>query len=170
MAYNYDALYAKEKDALGAPFPEFTSFFENLSSDHLKVLDIGCGQGRDAVFIARAGHAVTAVDLSATGIADIAATATAEDLPIHAIEADIVTYDPSDTFDIIVIDRTLHMLSDSDQSKVLIRLLDHVAPQGWLLIADEKNNMPRFRSIFSAHATNWTITKDAQGFLFAQRD
>ena len=34
----------------------------------LKVLDIGCGEGKDAVFFARNGYDVTAFDLSKEGI------------------------------------------------------------------------------------------------------
>lgn len=34
----------------------------------LKVLDIGCGEGKDAVFLARNGYVVTAFDLSEAGI------------------------------------------------------------------------------------------------------
>ena len=34
----------------------------------LKVLDIGCGEGKDAVFLARNGYSVTAFDLSEAGI------------------------------------------------------------------------------------------------------
>ena len=34
----------------------------------LKVLDLGCGEGKDAVFLARNGYIVTAFDLSETGI------------------------------------------------------------------------------------------------------
>jgi tellurite methyltransferase len=33
-----------------------------------RVLDLGCGEGRDAVYFARQGFAVTAVDLSAVGV------------------------------------------------------------------------------------------------------
>lgn len=32
-----------------------------------RVLDIGCGEGKDAVFFARCGYAVTAFDISETG-------------------------------------------------------------------------------------------------------
>ena len=34
----------------------------------LKVLDLGCGEEKDAVFLARNGYIVTAFDLSETGI------------------------------------------------------------------------------------------------------
>jgi 2-polyprenyl-3-methyl-5-hydroxy-6-metoxy-1,4-benzoquinol methylase len=170
MNYDYDSLYADQKDALGAPTPECVAFFETLPNASLRVLDVGCGQGRDALFIARAGHSVVAVDLSPAGIADVIAVATSETLPIRGDVADITTYQPDGDFDIILIDRTLHMLPDADQTAVLTRLLSHVSANGWLLIADEKSNMPRFRAALQADTAAWTTTKDGKGFLFAQRD
>lgn len=35
---------------------------------HLKLLDIGCGEGKDAVFFARNGYDVTAFDISDAGV------------------------------------------------------------------------------------------------------
>ncbi|MFC0560655.1 class I SAM-dependent methyltransferase [Halalkalibacter alkalisediminis] len=35
---------------------------------HVKLLDIGCGEGKDAVFFARNGYDVTAFDISNAGI------------------------------------------------------------------------------------------------------
>jgi len=168
MAYDYDALYADEKNALGAPFPEVVAFFETLEGGPVRVLDIGCGQGRDALFIARAGHCVVAVDLSPAGVADVAAAAMAEDLPITGVVADILTYKAEGRFEVLLIDRTLHMLEGDDQSRVLAGLLRHVVAGGWLLLADEKSNMPRFRDVLAGSDANWTITRDGKGFLFAQ--
>lgn len=48
MVYNYDALYATEPNALGAPTPAFVQFFETFANPVARVLDVGCGQGRDA--------------------------------------------------------------------------------------------------------------------------
>jgi len=53
----------------GQPFPEFVQFFVDFDQVNASVLDLGCGQGRDALFIARMGHDVLGVDLSPTGIA-----------------------------------------------------------------------------------------------------
>ena len=55
MSYDYDALYARTPDALGAPTRAFVDFFDGYDRPNVRVLDIGCGQGRDALFIARLG-------------------------------------------------------------------------------------------------------------------
>ena len=169
MAYNYDALYGSTPNALGAPTPVFVDFFAGLDGPALRVLDIGCGQGRDALFIARLGHEVVGVDLSPNGIRDLSAAAHRENLPIEAIAADITNFIPEGAFDVLLIDRTLHMLSVTDRLDTLTRLIGHVAPGGWVLIADERSNLAGFKPVFEAHRAGWRIALKAKGNLFLQR-
>ncbi len=168
MAYDYDALYATQANALGKPSPAFVSFFATYNSVRARVLDIGCGQGRDAIFIAQAGHRVVGVDISKHGIAGMLQQAKAQKLDISGIVSDVITYEPEGQFDVILIDRTLHMLPDNAQSKVLAKLITHLQPQGWMLIADETSNLPRFREVFSKSGRKWSTHKDGKGLLFAQ--
>jgi len=135
----------------------------------LRVLDVGCGQGRDAVFIARKGHRVVGVDISANGIRDLNDVAKAEGLPIEGIVADLVDFWPQGSFDVILIDRTLHMLDTPSRAAVLGRLLDHVDESGWLLIADEEKNIPDFDAAFAAHKAAWTVVLRQRGYVFMRR-
>lgn len=169
MGYDYDKLYADTRNALGAPTSDFVTFFENYGKGGASVLDIGCGQGRDALFIARAGHHVTGVDLSAHGVRDMLDAALAEELSITGIVADITAFQPTGDFDIVLCDRTLHMLTPEDRWSVLARLLDCVVADGWVLIADEPSNIDSFLAVIGAHAQNWTIVRQTRGFLFIQR-
>ena len=170
MAYDYDKLYGAERDALGPPTDVLVAFFDRHIGSTGRVLDVGCGQGRDALFIARKGHAVVGVDLSPNGIRDLVAAARAEGLAIAGVVADITGFVPEGDFDIILIDRTLHMLERAARLAVLARLLDHVAAGGWVLIADEPANMAGFRRVIAAHARAWTTRFEQRGYLFVQRD
>lgn len=49
-------------------------------------LDLGCGSGRDAVFLAKAGWAVVAVDSDARALVRLALLAAAEGLPVQALD------------------------------------------------------------------------------------
>ena len=169
MAYDYDKLYGETRDALGQPTPIFVEFFEHLDQQDAHVLDVGCGQGRDAIFIARKGHRVVGVDISTNGIQDLENTAKKENLPIEGVVADIVTYVPTGVFDVILIDRTLHMLGRPTRIAVLKTLLDHVAANGWLLIADEASNIGDFEAACAAHMANWTTIHCQRGYLFLRR-
>ena len=94
MANDYDQLYGETRDALGAPTRVIVDFFERLDSMPARVLDVGCGQGRDALFIARLGHSVVGVDISPNGIQCLTAAAANENLKIEGVIADMVTYTP----------------------------------------------------------------------------
>ncbi len=173
MAYNYDELYRTTENALGEPTQVFVDFFQDHSKirdgRRVRVLDIGCGQGRDALFIARLGHQVTGVDLSANGIRDLTKAAHVENLPVVGIVADINNYTPEGLFDVVLIDRTLHMLDEAPRLDVLARLIEHLAPEGWVLIADERANMAGFKSILQAAGAKWQVALDKGGSYFAKR-
>lgn len=169
MAYDYDKLYGETRDALGHPTSIFVDFFDRFDQQNVRVLDVGCGQGRDALFIARKGHRVVGLDISVNGIRDLKDAAAQEDLPIEGIVADIVTYKPHGIFDVILIDRTLHMLALPERLAVLETFLDHVSESGWLLIADEASNIKDFEAVIAAHGLKWNTNLSQRGYLFVRR-
>lgn len=168
MGTDYDRLFGETPDALGAPTREIVAFFEARGAG-LRVLDVGCGQGRDALLLARRGHRVVGVDLSPNGIRDMVAAAEAEGLAVDGIVADITTFGPEGVFDVVLIDRTLHMLAREDRLAVLARLLDHVRGGGWVCIADEPSNMADFGAVLTHHRAAWVPEVAKRGFLFARR-
>lgn len=67
------------------------------------VLDVACGAGRNALFLARLGFTVIAVDVSWEGLRRLAARARAGRLPVHLVHADLERFVlPSETFDVII--------------------------------------------------------------------
>ncbi len=169
MATDYDKVYKQNRHALGEPAKEFVSFFETYQKAHAWVLDVGCGQGRDALFIARLGHRVTGIDQSPSGIRDMLKDAADECLGIEADIADIRDYLPPRAYDIVVIDRTLHMLKPDERLSVLQKLLTHTNEDGAVLIADQHSNIPAFESIFDQSEWNWLSILKQRGYLFMQR-
>lgn len=169
MAYDYDKLFADNRQALGAPSPEIVRFFEHTPLTGGRVLDVGCGQGRDALLIARRGHAVVGVDISPNGIRDLTAAAKAEGLDVDGVVADINAYTPVGGFEVVLIDRTLHMLPKAQRLAVLGRLMDSVDVGGWLLIVDEPSNMQSFKDKIAAHPGDWTTELSRRGYLFLRR-
>ncbi|GAB5449478.1 class I SAM-dependent methyltransferase [Gymnodinialimonas sp.] len=166
MAYDYDKLYGETRDALGEPTPIFTDFFDRFEKQNARILDVGCGQGRDAIFIARKGHRVVGVDLSANGIRDLQRVAKKEGLSIEGIVADIATFTPNGVFNVVLIDRTLHMLDGPSRRAVLGKMLDHVAKGGWLLIADEASNVEACKTVAAEHEVQWQVEVSRRGYLF----
>ena len=169
MAYDYDKLYGTTPDALGEPTQIFVDFFKRQKRTQLRVLDVGCGQGRDALFIARQGHRVVGVDISPHGIQDLVEAANQEKLHIEGIVADIVTFAPEGKFDVVLIDRTLHMLSEIERLNVFEYLIGHVAEGGWVLIADERSNISGLKDVIEANKAVWETAFEARGNIFFHR-
>lgn len=141
MAYDFESLFASTKNALGGPTKSVVTFFEGVERQPLKELDVGCGQGRDALFIARLGHEVVGVDISPSGVAQLNADARSEGLSAFGTVADITTFNTQETFDVVLFDRTLHMLRSEERIDALCRFAALVNPGGWLLIEDERSNI-----------------------------
>lgn len=75
-----------------------------------KVLEIGCGEGTNAVFLARNGYNVTAFDLSKTAVEKTAQLAEKHEQKISVFVADINEFVPDQSFDIVFSSGTLQYL------------------------------------------------------------
>ncbi|MCB0845307.1 MAG: methyltransferase domain-containing protein, partial [Bacteroidetes bacterium] len=78
MKVPYDKYYLTE-NLFGKPYPELIEFFSQ-NPQKGKVLDLGCGQGRDAIALARLGYSVTGIDNSKVGIEQMNQVAQTEKL------------------------------------------------------------------------------------------
>ena len=67
------------------------SVVQSLPIKPCRMLDIGCGTGSNAVWLAQAGFDVTAIDLSPTAIDRAKARADRHGLPIHFADGDFLT-------------------------------------------------------------------------------
>ena len=169
MPTDYEKIYQQQRHALGKPSQPFVTFFEQHERKNADVLDLGCGQGRDALFIARLGHYVVGVDSAPSGIAQLLEDAQRETLNVEGVVADLTEYEPSGEFDVIVIDRTLHMFPAEVQVDVLARVSGNVRDGGFVLIADERTNLPAMLRFFVMDEHDWTIVKRTSSLLFVQK-
>ena len=115
------------------------------------------------------GHSVVVIDLSPNGIRDMVDAANKENLCIERVVANIVSFVPKGEFDVVLIDRTLHMLPKKERLDVLERLIGTVPKGGWVLLADERANMQGFKDVFAASVEAWETELDAGGTIFLQR-
>jgi tellurite methyltransferase len=86
---------------------------------HLKLLDIGCGEGKDAVFFARCGYDVSAFDVSATGIEKVKRLAAKANVPVNAFTADIWNYRLDRNYDILYSSGVLHYIKPELRNDII---------------------------------------------------
>lgn len=102
-----------------------------------RALDLGCGEGADALWLAEHGWRVVAVDVSSTALQRGAAAASERNLldRIDFQRHDLNETFPEGTFDLVSA-QYLHSPAPLDRETVLRRAAGHVAPGGVLLIVD----------------------------------
>jgi len=167
----YDKYYEDDPWVCGDPYPEFVEFFTRHISEPVQVLDLGCGQGRDSLFIARLGHSVLGVDVSEVGVRQLLEAARRERLDIDAVVADASRFKSRNKFDVVLLDRVVHMLSDAVDQKRLLRTAERLTRKnGFLLIADTKRNRETIRSFFCGDASEWSIVRRRGDFLCLRKD
>jgi tellurite methyltransferase len=76
----------------------------------LKLLDLGCGEGRNAVYFARHGFEVVGLDLSPPGLEKTRKCAEEMGVHVETIHADIVHHQLRETYDVLFSTGTLHYL------------------------------------------------------------
>lgn len=67
-----------------------------------EVLDLGCGEGRNAIFLAEAGHRVTALDFAEAGLAKTRALAAQRGVEVDTLLADLASWMPERQWDAVV--------------------------------------------------------------------
>jgi tellurite methyltransferase len=75
-----------------------------------KLLDVGCGEGRDSIFFARNGFEVTGFDSSAEGIRKSLARADENRLSINFFQGNILEHRLEETYDVIFSSGGLHYI------------------------------------------------------------
>lgn len=106
MKVTYDQYY-QTKNLFGESYPELVAFFERQLRRG-QILDVGCGQGRDALALARLGFSVVGVDVSRVGIDQMINDAKAEQLSVRGRISDMMAIDDFDQFDFVLLNSMFH--------------------------------------------------------------
>jgi len=126
MVIGYDKYYLTE-NLFGNPYPELLDFFR-VYTNKGKLLDVGCGQGRDAIALARLGFEVTGIDHSKVGIAQMNEIAAAENLPLTGRVVDIFEFENFNEYDFVLLDSMFHFEKNDRQKETdfIKRILSEV--------------------------------------------
>ncbi|PDP87134.1 SAM-dependent methyltransferase [Glycomyces fuscus] len=108
-----------------------------------RALDLGCGGGGDALWLARRGWHVTAVDVSAVAVERLGGLARSHGLGdlVTAERHDLHASFPGGRFDLVGA-HYLHTSFDLDRSAVLRAAAHALRPGGRLLVVDHGSTAP----------------------------
>jgi SAM-dependent methyltransferase len=129
------------KYAAGNPNAAFAPDRLLLEHAHLlpgggMALDVACGVAHNAMYLARRGYEVVAVDASLAGLRHARAALAAEPLPVHLVAADLEQLAlPADCFDVVIVFRFL-------DRALVPRLKTALAPGGLLIYETFNTNRP----------------------------
>ena len=134
MAVTYDKYYQTE-NFFGEPYPELIDFLANYPKKG-KLLDLGCGQGRDSIALARLGYNVSGVDNSKVGIDQMNEIGKAENLNLIAQVADIYNFDQFDKFDIILLDSMFHFAKNDKEKEIglIKKIVSKIKNEGLIIV------------------------------------
>ena len=97
-----------------------------------RALDLACGEGRNAVWLAERGWRVTGVDFAAVGLAKARDLAASRGVEVDWVHADLLEYEPEDgVFDLVAI---LYLQVPHDELDVVLRRAATAVARGGTLL------------------------------------
>ena len=117
----------------------FDQLLKNRFNPRMRVLDAGCGGGRNLVYFLRCGFDVCGVDLSTDAIAHVRALAAglAPHLPADNFRAEAVeeVSFPDADFDVVISSAVLHFARDEEHWQGMLREMWRVLRPGGIFFA-----------------------------------
>jgi len=154
----WEERYSGERVWSGEPNHSLVQHTTDLAPG--RALDLGCGEGADAIWLAQRGWEVTGVDVSATALARAAEHAAEEGVRVTWQERDLASWTPERAFDLVT-SFFLHSPVNFPRAQILRSAAGAVAPGGVILIVghadfppwsshrrqDQEHDHPRFPTV-----------------------
>lgn len=129
----------------GEVCPHLVAFLRERGLARIRVLDVGCGTGTNAVWLAQQGHAVTAVDIAPLAIERARASAAQAGVTAEFAVKDVLRDALDGEYD-LVFDRGVWHVFDrpDDRARFAEVVAAHLAPGGrWLSVSGSTEGAPR---------------------------
>jgi len=117
-------------DTFGVPSKELVDLAEKLNLG-TAILDVGCGDGRNAILFAERGFRVRAFDVSEAGVNKLRTRAALRGLEIDAWVQDAHDFEFDRTYGLIICHGVLHFLEPGDCDQFLEELRHHTEGGGY---------------------------------------
>ena len=138
----WEAAYRdSDADTFGQPSEEIVELAAILPSG-ARALDMGCGDGRNALYLAEHGIEVDAFDLSLAGIRKLRSRAGRTDGRLRAWVQDLQTFSFRLEYELIVLHGVLHLIDREGWRAVLESVRRHTKPGGWNVVVVFTDRLP----------------------------
>jgi len=145
---NYNKIYNQTKKYFGnQPEGLLVDFYQHLNKS-FPVLDIGAGQGRNTLFLARQGFDVEAVEPSEIACQQIISQAKDKDLPVKVFNAGFKDFQPSTKFySGILTFGIIQILSRQEISLLIKKLTQWITKGGFVFVTAFTTEDPAFERL-----------------------
>jgi len=106
------------------------------------VLDVGCGEGRNSIFLAEKGFVVDAFDISKAGVEKAKKIAKERDVKINFMCVDLVQFVFEKDYDVILSHGVLHLCKKSERDLLIEQAQIHTRSGGYNAIDIFTNRLP----------------------------
>jgi SAM-dependent methyltransferase len=147
MARDWDDHYRTEQRPwdTGVVEPLLEAFVRDASLSPRRVLEVGCGTGTNALWLAEAGFDVVALDLSPTAIELARAKAASQAAKPQFLVRDFLAEPVEGRFDLVFDRGVFHVFDDpADRAMFAARVAGLLAPEGvWYSLIGSTEGPPR---------------------------
>ena len=154
---SFDDSYKDKPEMFGHPYKELQDYFSRYPKKGA-VLDLGCGQGRDSIFLASLGYKVTSVDNSKIGVEQMISKANEQEFKLNGIVADVLNLKLEEKFDVILFDMLLHSFEKQQQFELLKKYSNFLDKKGILCIIFPGDlNSDHFMNMLKSLPFEWNL-------------
>lgn len=138
----WEAAYGDpDAETFGPPSEEVVEIASVLPKGAF-ALDVGCGDGRNAVCLAEHGLQVDAFDVSMPGVGKCRGRARTRGVSVRAWVQDIGTFVFRRQYDLVVAHGVLHLLEREVWQRLLESIQHHTQAGGWNIVAVFTERLP----------------------------
>jgi len=127
----WNSKFSRDGFLYGTEVNNFIKENSNLIQKNSKILCLGEGEGRNAIFLAKKGFYVEALDASDVGLKKLQKKALEENVAITVRHTLIENWQPALKYDVIV--STFTHLEKNEQKEMFIKSIDALKENGYLL-------------------------------------
>ncbi|XOB40627.1 MAG: methyltransferase domain-containing protein [Candidatus Nealsonbacteria bacterium] len=172
----FNELYKVEDCFWGIKAEKIVEEFLKNKKGPGKVLDLGVGEGRNAICFAKRGFNVTGVDFSEKAIRKLRSLNEKENLKIKAILSNVNRFNFQEKYDIVLALSLLHFLKEREVKRIIKKIKKHTEVSGFNLISvfTEDNPKKNFPYLFKKNQLkkfykNWQIIHYKEFFTSPQK-